>query len=325
MDQPNYTRRNFLGSLALAGGAVSSGLINPAKAEIPKPAHRSQEEKMTIHVFSKHLQFLDYQHTAEVSAEIGFDGVDLAVRPKGHVLPENVETDLPKAVEAIKNAGLEAKIMTTAVIDANDKTNETLLKTASEQGIRYYRCNWLKYGKEPNVAQAIPDFQKKLAALARLNERYGISAGYQNHAGAQYVGSPVWDIAYMLQEINHPNLGSQYDIRHATVEGGLSWPLGLQFIHPHINTLVIKDFRWEKVNGKWKVFNTPLGEGMVDFPAFFQKVKEMNIRVPISVHFEYQMPEKDESLSESEKVKQTVAVMKKDVDALRGYLSEAGL
>lgn len=325
MNQSEYTRRNFLGSLALAGGAVGSGLMNPARAEVPKSAFRPQEEKMTIHVFSKHLQFLDYQHTAEISAEIGFDGVDLAVRPKGHVLPENVETDLPRAVEAIKKAGLEAKIMTTAVIDADDTTNETLLKTASEQGIRYYRCNWLKYGKKPDVVQAIPDFQKKLASLARLNERYGISAGYQNHAGAQYMGSPIWDIAYLLQEINHPNLGSQYDIRHATVEGGLSWPLGLQFIHAHINTLVIKDFRWEKVNGKWKVYNTPLGEGMVDFPAFFQKVKEMNIRVPISVHFEYEMPEKDESLSESEKVKKTVAVMKKDVDALKGYLSDAGL
>ncbi|MEM9832682.1 MAG: sugar phosphate isomerase/epimerase family protein [Bacteroidota bacterium] len=325
MDQPNHTRRNFLGSLALAGGAVGSGLINPVQARGSTSVHRPREEKMTIHVFSKHLQFLDYQHTAEIAAEIGFDGVDLAVRPKGHVLPENVETDLPKAVEAIKNAGLEAKIMTTAIIDADDTTNQKLLKTASEQGIRYYRCNWLKYGKNPDVAQVIPDFQKKLAALARLNEQYGISAGYQNHAGAQYMGSPVWDIAYLLQEINHPNLGSQYDIRHATVEGGLAWPLGLQYIHPHINTLVIKDFRWEKVNGKWKVYNTPLGEGMVDFPAFFQKVKEMNIRVPISVHFEYEMPEKDESLSESEKVKQTIAVMKKDVDTLRSYLSDAKL
>lgn len=326
MNKLEYTRRNFLGSLALAGGAVGSGLMNPASAAATsKTYHQPREEKLSIHVFSKHLQFLDYQHTAEVAAEIGFDGVDLAVRPRGHVLPENVETDLPKAVAAIKKAGLEAKLMTTAIIDADDATNEKLLKTAGEQGIRYYRTNWLKYDKGDDIVQLMPGFQKKLTALARLNEQYGVYGGYQNHAGPQYMGAPIWDIAYLLREINHPNLGSQYDIRHATVEGGLSWPLGLQYIHPQINTLVIKDFRWEKVNGQWKVYNTPLGEGMVDFPAFFQKVKEMNIRVPISVHFEYEMPEKDESLSESEKVKQTVSVMKKDVDALKGYLSEAKL
>ncbi|MEQ9437531.1 MAG: sugar phosphate isomerase/epimerase family protein [Cyclobacteriaceae bacterium] len=324
MEQPNYTRRNFLGSLAVAGGALSSGLMTtPSEARIPKAP--PSEDAMSIHVFSKHLQFLDYKDMAEVSAEIGFDGVDLAVRPKGHVLPEKVDTDLSKAIAAIKEAGLQAKLMTTAVMDAQDATNKKVLKTASEQGIRYYRTNWIRYEDGADVAQVIPKFQQQLAALGRLNEQYGLFGGYQNHSGPHYVGAPVWDIAYMLREINHPNLGCQYDIRHATVEGGYSWPLGLQLIHPQINTLVIKDFRWEKIDGKWKVYDTPLGEGMVDFPAYFQKVKELGVAVPISVHFEYKMPEEDNSLSEAQKVKQTIAVMKKDVHTLQGYLSDAGL
>lgn len=325
MENLNYTRRDFLGSLAVAGGVVSSGLISSTPSEARPIVAKHAEDSMTIHVFSKHLQFLDYPEMAEAAAEVGFDGVDLAVRPKGHVLPENVETDLPRAVKAIKDAGLEAKLMTTAIIDADDTTNEQVLKTASEQGIQYYRTNWLRYEKGADIAQVIPGFQQKLAALARLNGKYNMYGGYQNHAGVQYVGAPIWDIAYMLREINHPNLGSQYDIRHATVEGGLAWPLGLQYIHPHINTLVIKDFRWEKTDGKWKVYNTPIGEGMVDFPAFFQKVKELGIKAPISLHFEYDMPEKDELLSESEKVKQTITVMKRDVNSLRTYLSDAGL
>ena len=324
MEQPNYSRRDFLGSLAVAGGALSSGFISaPSEAHIPKAM--AEEDSMTIHVFSKHLQFLDYKDMAEAAAEVGFDGVDLAVRPKGHVLPENVETDLPKAVSAIKAAGLQAKLMTTAIVDAQDASNKKVLKTASDQGIRYYRTNWLHYKQDADVAQVIPDFQRKLLALARLNEQYSLMGGYQNHAGPHYMGAPIWDIAYILREINHPNLGCQYDIRHATVEGGLSWPLGLQFIHPHINTLVIKDFRWEKTDGQWNVHNTPLGEGMVDFPAYFKKVKELGIAAPISVHFEYEMPEEDKALSESEKLKQTIAIMKKDVNTLRGYLSEAGL
>ncbi len=311
--------------MAVAGGVLSSGLLSPTLTKAKPAINLPKEDAMTIHVFSKHLQFLDYPEMAEAAAEVGFDGVDLAVRPRGHVLPENVEADLPKAVKAIKDAGLTAKLMTTAIIDAQEAVNEKVLKVASEQGIQYYRTNWLRYQKGDDVAQVIPEFQKKLASLAQLNEKYGMYGGYQNHAGVQYVGAPIWDIAYMLREIDHPNLGSQYDIRHATVEGGLAWPLGLQYIHPHINTLVIKDFRWEKIDGNWKVYNTPLGEGMVDFPAFFQQVKELQIQVPISLHFEYEMPEEDDSLSESEKVKQTIAVMRKDVNTLRGYISDAGL
>ena len=46
---------------------------------------------------------------------MGFDGVDLSVRPEGHVLPEKVERDLPKAVEAIRKVGFSPFIMTTAV------------------------------------------------------------------------------------------------------------------------------------------------------------------------------------------------------------------
>ena len=44
----------------------------------------------------------DYNEMSKVVAEMGFDGVDLTVRPQGHVLPERVEADLPKAVEAIR-------------------------------------------------------------------------------------------------------------------------------------------------------------------------------------------------------------------------------
>ena len=71
--------------------------------------------------------------------------------------------------------------------------------------------------------------------------------------------------------------------------------------------------------------NTPIGEGMVNFPQFFQRIKDYGIRVPISVHFEYPLPSEDDSLSPEEKRKQTIAVMKKDVDTLRGYMAEAGL
>ena len=43
---------------------------------------------------------------AAVANDLGFDGVDLSVRPGGHVEPDNVETDLPKAIEALADNGL---------------------------------------------------------------------------------------------------------------------------------------------------------------------------------------------------------------------------
>jgi hypothetical protein len=40
-------------------------------------------------------QFIE--KSAKAASEIGFNGIDLTVRQKGHVLPENVVKDLPRA------------------------------------------------------------------------------------------------------------------------------------------------------------------------------------------------------------------------------------
>ncbi len=53
-------------------------------------------------------------------AESGFRAVDLTVRPDGHVLPERVEDDLPRAVETLRRSGLTVPMITTAITDAND-------------------------------------------------------------------------------------------------------------------------------------------------------------------------------------------------------------
>ena len=60
-------------------------------------------------------------------------------------------------------------------------------------------------------------------------------------------------------------------------------------IHNHIKTIVLKDFKWGKVNGTWKVINTPIGEGMVDFDGYFKLLKKYEINVPVSLHCEYNL------------------------------------
>ena len=57
---------------------------------------------------------------SEAAAEMGFNGLDLTLRPKGHVLPERVVDDLPKAVEAMKKHGINPLMMTTNVWDINN-------------------------------------------------------------------------------------------------------------------------------------------------------------------------------------------------------------
>ena len=101
------------------------------------------------------------------------------------------------------------------------------------------------------------------------------------------MGASPWETYQLLENTDPDHLGAQYDIRHAVVEGGLSWKNGLRLLQPRIKTIVFKDFLWVNKNGKWDVENTPLGEGMVDFKTYIGLLKNYQLQVPVSLHFEY--------------------------------------
>ena len=39
----------------------------------------TQDTSLDIHIFSKHLQFLNYRDMADAARTLGFDGIDLTV------------------------------------------------------------------------------------------------------------------------------------------------------------------------------------------------------------------------------------------------------
>ena len=275
------------------------------------------DNELSVNIFSKHLQFLDYSNMAKVAADIGFDGVDLTVRPKGHVEPENVLTDLPMAISAIRIAGLKCEMITTAVQSASDKLDRNVLEVAASQGVKYYRCNWFKYQDSRSMEQSLDKYRQELKTLSELNKTLGIVGCYQNHAGTS-IGSSLWELEIMLKDVDPKFFGVQYDIRHAVVEGGYSWENGLRLIRDRIKTIVIKDFKWKNVDGIWKVVNTPIGEGMVDFKKYFGLLKKYRINVPVSLHLEYPLggaEHGDRNLTiEHEQVYQA---MRKDLNIVR--------
>lgn len=317
----SMTRRHLLSGLTAMTTlpVLSKNTSNSKKIKI------TGDHKTQICVFSKHLQFLDYSAMAETAAEIGFDGVDIPVRPGGHVLPEQVQRDLPIAIEACMKAGLTVPMITTGIVDADDNLTEPVLKVAGQLGVRFYRLGYLRYEKELTIPENLKNHGKTFEVLEKINRKYKIHGAYQNHAGAN-VGAPVWDLWTLLKGLDPRWMGVQYDIRHATVEGANAWPIGLKLLAAHIKTTVIKDFKWDLVKGKWRVINIPVGEGMVDFKRYFEQVKALGISGPISMHFEYPMvAENEQKMTPEKKRKSVIKCMKKDVEALRRLLGEAGI
>ncbi|MGK0240249.1 MAG: L-ribulose-5-phosphate 3-epimerase [Candidatus Pelagisphaera sp.] len=294
-------RRDF-GKLAVTGalGLASGGLANRASAA-------SSNDRLPVFLFSKHLQFLNYADMAEVTAEHGFEGLDLTVRPTGHVEPERAQDDLPRAAEAMKSNGLKLDMFVSRVTNVDDTVGIQSLKTASALGFKSYRMGYYKPDASGTLRENLSRIRSQMTELAAFNKRYGLHGAYQNHAG-QHMGSFVTDLADLLDGLDPRWSGSQYDIRHATVDGGASWPLGLRYLKDHIKTIAIKDFIWAQVGGQWKVINVPLGEGMVDFDRFFKLLRSYGIRPSVSLHLEY-------DLGGADKGSRTLTIPKRDVYA----------
>jgi L-ribulose-5-phosphate 3-epimerase len=308
----------------LLKGLLATGLVGATGETMAVPELSADAAPFSVHIFSKLLHFLNYNELAAVASDLGFAGVDLTVRPDGHVEPANVRTDLPKAVEVLKKRNLSVSTITTAITKVDDSAR-TVLETAGKQGIRNYRTGWVAYPADQPIQAALKQFKQQFGELAKLNQQLNIAGAYQNHAGTNF-GSATWDLASVLQDINNPGMGSQYDIRHATVEGGTSWSTGLRMIAPHIRFIAIKDLIWEKVDGKWKAESVPLGQGMVDFLAYFALLKQLNVRVPISLHLEYPLGGADQGKRDITVPREKIyKAMQTDLETLRGMLKKAGL
>lgn len=271
MTEP-LTRRNLLSR------AAAAPFLATARAAGAKP---------TLCIFSKHLQQFGYDKLAGVVRDFGFDGVDLTVRPRGHVLPENVARDLPRAVKALRGRGLKVPMISTGLTSAKDPAAEPTLRAASRLKVPFFKIGYTHYGNAP-LFETLAATTVATDGLVDLARRYGITAGFHNHSG-NYVGAVVWDTREMIRDMDPRWIGYYFDPCHATIEGGsFGWQAALDVALPRLKMVAIKDFYWKREpNGKWRRTMCPLGQGMVDWDRFFATIAKAQFTGPISLHLEY--------------------------------------
>jgi sugar phosphate isomerase/epimerase len=312
-------RRDFLKTAALAAAAAPLGAAR---------AQGAAGGGVCLHTFSKPLQWLGYDALAEALAQAGYGGIDLSVRPKGHVEPGRAEQDLPRAVEAARKQGLKVEMIVTAITAADEPLAERTLKTAAQCGVKVYRMGYFKYDFALGVEGTVEKLHRQTAALEALNRRCGITGCYQNHHAwdGGLFGGAVWDIHAMLKGLDPQWVGCQYDVRHAVAEAGGSWNVAMRLVAPYIRSVCLKDFVWAKKKGKWNADTVFGGEGMVPWERYFALCKELKLlAVPASVHCEWELFTREEAaLPEPDRRRVAVAKMKKDADFFKAHYAKYG-
>jgi L-ribulose-5-phosphate 3-epimerase len=273
------TRRDFARGLALAlagTAALAQGRAGAAQSRPP------------LCLFSKHVPKLNYRLLAQTVKQMGCDGVDLTVRAEGHVLPERVAEDLPRAVETIRGEGLTVPMITTGLTSASDPAARPTIETAGRLGVPFFKLGYWQYRDRDAIESRISEVRRELTGLVALAKEHGVAAGFHNHSGL-YVGAAVWDGRAIIGDMDPRSIGYYFDPCHATAECGEGgWRIAMRMALARVKIVAIKDFHWEKRAGKRKMQMCPLGEGMVRWPEFFATLAVAGFRGPISMHVEYE-------------------------------------
>ncbi len=268
--------------------------------------------------FSKPLHGMtDYGELARAAQSMGFDGLDLTVRPGGHVAPDRVTEDLPKAASAIRDAGLELPMITTALTTAADPAARPIFSAAAKLGVRFVKAGYYHY-QHKDVRKELENAGKEFRGVAALAGQHGLQLGY--HVHSEFVGAAVWDAAQFIEPLDPKVAGYYLDCSHVTAEGGVgAWKSAVHFAAPRLKMVSIKDFYWKTTNKGWEYAFCPLGQGRVDLKYFFGVLALANFYGPISLHIEYEPAGE----SAEEKQANTIVNSARDLAVLRSHLAAA--
>jgi sugar phosphate isomerase/epimerase len=297
---------------------------------------------LKVDIFSRHLQWLrKADEVGEAVSEMGFDGVDVTVRPyPGHVDPTRVAEDLPPFVNAIRKHGVLVREIACPVMDADSPNAEQILQTASSLGITHYWGSPFRYAPGKPIMQQLDDLKPRIAKLAALNAKYKMTAMYHTNEGSNSVGAAIWDLLYVLKNFDPAQVGFHYDLGHMTIGGGNgTWALNLRAAGPYVAGVSVKDSVFEtgpagdaSAGGRgampngWHVRQVPLGSGMINLPELANLLKETAFTGPLEIQAEYPNGGAESAQDKLSLPRaQVLGALKRDLITLRTAFRPSGL
>jgi len=196
MSPLHHSRRDvlkLLGSVPLVA-AAGTPVVTAGQVATPKKAR--------LCLVSRHLQWAGIEEGIATAAEAGCQGIAWTVRSGAHILAENVERDLRKAVELTRKAGLDTPMVISAIVDAKSPRAEAILSTMQGLGIRYFRAPSFRYDYSQELEPQLEALKPRIGSMAELNQKYGTTAMYHTHSGAGNIGGGVWDLWLVLKQFD---------------------------------------------------------------------------------------------------------------------------
>ncbi len=246
-----------------------------------------------ITVFTKPWKSPDIGQLASLVKDLGFEGVELAVRPGYQVQPDNALKDLPLAAAVFAEKGLSiesvAADLTPEMIEACDRASVPILRTM------------LKLDPETGYRASVEKFQDTCFGLESQLKDSNVKIGLQNHCG-HFVSSAIG-----LMEALAPlpqSVVAVLDLAHTSLSGELE-PYALEIALPRLAMVNLKNAVYlsgeENDHGEtvWKHSWVKGKKGLTSWSLVADLLKRHAYTGPICLTAEYKNSE-GQSVTEDE-------------------------
>ena len=246
---------------------------------------------MRFVLFTDNLADLSVRDACRGAKKAGFDGLDLTVRPGGHVNPEDAETGLGAAHEVADEERMTIAMISTAIAAVDSPHAESIIAAAHHR-IRDFKLGYWRYEPFGNVLKQLDAARSKLGELVRLCARYHIRPCVHIHSGPILSNGPL--LYLLLKDFSPQEVGAYVDPMHMSAEGAVSgWEMALDLVAPWIALVGVKNYLLQPtsrdVHGqqRFAVEYVPLADGVAPLPQFFRRLRELRFDGVVSLHSEY--------------------------------------
>jgi sugar phosphate isomerase/epimerase len=277
------TRRQALRAAAGAGAWVASGALSTARGQAAGKSTSGDKpvsaKDITWSVFTKPWK-TPIPELGKFVHKLGFDGIELPVRPGFQVEPANAAKGLPQAVRQLADEGVK-------ICSIAGNADEPTIAACAEAGVPIIRV-MAGIGKEGYLA-TVAKHQKEYEALAPLLEKHKVTIGVQNHCG-NCVTSAI-GLRHLMEKFNPKHVAAVWDPAHCALAGEEPH-LAIDIVWSHLCMVNLKNCQWVRKNpagepAEWSWFWTTGKQGLASWKKVSDELKKRSYKGVVCLTAEY--------------------------------------
>ena len=236
---------------------------------------------VTFTVFTKPWK-ASLPELAQHIAGLGFDGVELPVRPGYPVHPDNVTEELPRAARLLGEHGLRIA----SIAGPADERTISACAAAEVSVIRI--C--VGIGPDETYFEGETRLQRRFDALVPALDRYGVTLGIQNHCGRDVCNA--MGLRSLVGRYDPKHVAAVWDAAHNALQGEEP-ELALDIVGAHLCMVNLKNAFWRRGNGPeaevaaWRPYWTSGRHGLASWPRVATALKKRAYSGVICLTAEY--------------------------------------